>query len=250
MKTQRLQLMEEYILERDYVTMNELCEKMSVSINTARQDVAQLMQMGKVKKVYGGVRSNNSALIPFNDRSLKNVDRKIAISKKAATYINENDVIYLDSGTTTMRIIDYLTDKKHITVITNSLSVINMAAPYPNIEVISLAGKLERSTNSFVSSETVKTLRLYNITKCFMASTGISQTGDVTNSSLLEYEIKKVLMEKSQMKFLLIDATKYDKVALMTYANISDFQTVITNLEEENCIGKLCEKLNVKCDKI
>lgn len=247
MKSFRLQQMEQYILEHDMVSMEELKETFQISMNTARLDVAQLVNKGTVRKVYGGVCSNNkSNLVPFDERETRNVLGKRAVGKAAAALVNDGDIIYIDSGTTTMYVMDYLGERKNVTILTNNLNAINRALPYPDLNIISLPGTLERKTNSFVSADSVKTLEKYNIKKAFMAASGILESGTITNSSPLEFEIKKTALRKSEEAYLLIDATKYGKSALLTYANLEDMKGIIVDNEAPRELQELCDAQNVE----
>ncbi len=249
MKSLRLQQIEQMVIERQNVSMNDLCTKLNISMNTLRNDVAQLVKMGKVQKIYGGVRSKSkNALVPFKIRQVDNSQQKSEIANKAAEFIKNGDVIYIDSGTTTSEIVRYLEGKENITVITNNLASIELALNYSDIDVIVLPGKLERDTFSFVSPDTIGRLEKYNINKCFMAATGVSSDGAVTNSSPLECEIKRTVMAKAQTKFLLVNGTKYPKTALMTYANLTDFDIVISDVYAQSGLAAQCSSLGIKCE--
>ena len=160
--------------------------------------------------------------------------------------MEDGDIIYIDSGTTTMYIVDYLGDCKNITVLTNSLNVINRAVLHPEINVICLPGTLERKTNSFVSADTVRALEKYNVRKAFMASSGISETGMITNSSPPEYEIKKAAIVNSHEVYLVIDSSKYGKSGMMTYADISEMTKVVVGKNADMELLELCESHGVE----
>ncbi|MBO5177603.1 MAG: DeoR/GlpR transcriptional regulator [Lachnospiraceae bacterium] len=251
MKSFRLRRMEQYILEKENVSMEELCTEFDVSMNTVRLDVATLVKKGSIKKVYGGVCSNHqNGLVPFEERKMKNSERKKAVCRAAAALVEDGDIIYVDSGTTTMYLADYLDQHKNVTILTNNLNVIMRAVPYENIQVICLPGILERKTNSFVSAETGKILARYNIKKAIFAATGVTESGDVTNSSSLEYEIKREAMRNSEKKYLLLDSTKYGKSALLTYAHLGDMDKVIVDEEMNPGLKELCDRYNVKLEKV
>lgn len=251
MKSFRLRRMEQYILEKENASMEELCAEFDVSMNTIRMDVAELVKKGSVKKVYGGVCSNRqNSLVPFEERKMKNSEQKKAVCKRAAELVEEGDIIYVDSGTTTMYLTDFLDKHKNITVLTNNLNVIMRAVPFDNIQVICLSGVLDRKTNSFISAETGKILAHYNIKKAFFAATGVTEPGDITNSSSLEYEIKREAMENSEHRYLLLDASKYGKSALMTYAHISDMELVIADEKMSPDFKELCKKFNVRYETV
>lgn len=229
MKTHRIKNVEEYILKYESVSLDKLCDVFKVSKNTIRRDIKELLEKGKIKKIYGGVTINQKKLVPFEERNIKNHAEKKATAELAAAYINDGDIIFIDSGTTTMWLIDYLKNKSSITILTNNLSAIISALPYPNLNIISLGGTLKRKTNSFVGNSTSLVLKDYNISKAFMAATGISIARGATNSSTEEYELKKLIVEKSDEIFLLVDSSKFDIISLMTYSPLENLDYVVTN---------------------
>ncbi len=250
MKSFRLRRMEQYILEKEHVSMEELCREFDMSINTVRLDVAQLVSKGSIKKIYGGVCSNHqNSLVPFEERKMKNEDKKRAICSKAASLVEDGDIIFIDSGTTTMYLANFLEERKNVTILTNNLNAIMHAVSYPNLQVICLPGILERKTNSFVSAETGKILARYNIRKAFFAATGVTENGDLTNSSSMEYEIKKAALAGSEHKYLLLDSSKFGKSALLTFAGISDMERVIVDAAMNPALLELCARNNVAVDR-
>lgn len=247
MKSFRLRRMEQYILEKETVSMEELCKEFDISMNTVRMDVAQLVSKGSVKKVYGGVCSNRqNSLVPFEERKMRNNERKRAICRKAAEMVNDGDVIYIDSGTTAMYLVDFLEERKNITILTHNLNAVMRAIPYPDLQIICLPGSLDRKTNSFVSAETGRILARYNIQKAFLAAAGVTANGDVTNSSPLEFEIKRAALENSLHAYLLVDSSKYGKSSLLTYASITDMEKVIVDEEADKALIELCTQNNVE----
>ncbi|MBP2661232.1 MAG: transcriptional regulator, DeoR family [Firmicutes bacterium] len=235
MKEDRINELQNYILEKERASIEELCSVFNVSKNTMRRDINQLESQGKIKKVYGGIiLTDKKTTEPFESREVKNKDAKLIIAKLASTLIEDGDIIYIDSGTTTMHMIPYLSDVKNLTIITNNLHVILKALPYQNLNVISTGGTLFRRTNSFVDSGAVSSLKKYNISKAFLATTGISIAKGITNSSSLEYDIKKYIVEHCDKKILLADDTKLGKVSLITYYDLKDIQVFVTNQKPDD----------------
>lgn len=229
MRNTRLEQMERYIIQKESVTMEELQAHFDTSMNTVRRDVALLIKKGIAEKVYGGVCARKAEqLTPFDIRTIKHQEAKMLIGRKAAELVEDGDTIFLDSGTTTLHVVQNLAQKQNITIITHSLQATMAALPYPNLTIISLPGQLHRKTSSFTGLETVRFLKAYNIKTAFMAATGLSLSGGITNSSPLEYELKITAMERSAKSFLLLDSHKFGETALMTYAQLSRFTGVIT----------------------
>ena len=139
MKSIRLEEEEKYIHRKNNVTLEELMKEFDVSLNTIRRDVKELLKKGKIKKVYGGVESligvsEEKYLNNYESRSVNNIFEKKRIAKKASEYINEGDTIFIDSGSTTVSILDNVPMDISLIVVTNSLDVINKISNYKNIQ--------------------------------------------------------------------------------------------------------------------
>lgn len=230
MKTDRILEMERYIIQRGAATMEELRAHFGISMNTVRRDVAELLGRGTVTKVYGGVcaRPTEQALTPYEVRRRGSESAKAAIGKKAAELVHDGDVIFIDSGTTTLQMIDHLADKRELTIITNNLEAIVRALPHENITIIALPGQVRRKTHSLTGDDAVRYLRRFNVRTAFIAATGVSSHG-VTNSSPMEFEIKKCAVESAEKTVLLIAEAKFGVTGLMTFAQLSAFDALVTD---------------------
>lgn len=230
MRSKRLDSIKEYIYQQKTVTLDQLCEEFNVSKNTIRRDIDELVATEKIKKIYGGVTVEGyKPMVSFDERNISNFQIKQSIAKKAAELVNDNEIIFIDSGTTTMHMIEYIKEKKNLTILTNSIEVILRSVPYPNINVISLSGSLNRKTLSFTGSSSSEVLSQFNISKAFLAATGISTIGGASNSSPAETEIKRTALMKSQINYLLVDHTKFGIISLMTFSNFDNINSVITD---------------------
>ena len=242
MKEQRIDEMEMYILKNRTASIEELCEHFEVSINTVRRDISALLQRGNVKKIYGGVTAVQKeeivGLRPYSERNIKNSETKAILAKKAAQFVKNNDVIYIDTGSTTVGIIDNLADKKNVTVITNSVSVIIKALNLDNIRLIAIPGLLDRKVAALIGPQAVESLKNYNINKAFLTCTAFSIKGGVMNSTPEEYTIKQTAMSNSMEVYLLADKDKFGKHSLMTYAQIGDFDYFITDMQKNAKFSK------------
>lgn len=223
MKTKRLAEMEQYILSHGSAGMEELCGAFQVSMNTVRRDVAELLRSGTVEKVYGGVRAAGTARGGAGGKS----GVKRAICFRAAQMVRDGDIIFIDSGTTTVELIDALKDRQ-ITVITNNIQVMVKALAYEKIRVIMLPGEVHRNTLSLTGEDSAAYLSHMNTTIAFMAATGASFHG-VANSSPLEYAIKKAAMEHTEKAVLLVAGSKFGVTSLLVYAGLERFQAVVTD---------------------
>lgn len=227
-REKRIKKIQEYVNEHQSVSLDELVTVFDVSKNTIRRDVQELVDRGELKKVYGGVSVIKKNLESFQDRQVRNQEQKTIIAKKASCFVEDGDFIFIDSGTTTIELFEFIKEK-HLTIFTNSVDFIVRALPFKNLNIISFGGLLDRTTNSFGSPRNMDFLKDFNIKKAFMASTGISLSNGVTNASPQESELKKTVVNRSSEVYLLIDHDKFDRYGLMTYCSLEEIDMLLTD---------------------
>lgn len=250
MRSKRINEIENYILENKTVTLDQLCKIFEVSKNTIRRDLKEIISEGNIKKIYGGVTVKaNKELLPFSERNISNLEVKKKIAEKASTLVEDGDVIFIDSGTTTCHMMEFLKEKRNLTIITNNLEIIIKAIPHETTKIISLSGELDRETLSFIGNSAKSVLSNYNISKAFMASAGVSVDGGITNSSTREYDVKITAVGRSREVFLLVSKEKFNEIAIMTYCGLDDLNGIVTDgpppediceFAEEHGIALLC----------
>ncbi len=245
-KSTRIQSMEEYIINKGVASMEELCKQYKISMNTCRNDVNELVKKGSIKKVYGGVTSNEqnkrSSLVSIDERKTQNVQCKRDIAKAAASFIEPGDIIYIDSGSTAQNILDYLDGKSKITIITHSLDVIAKASRMQGVELFCFGGKYQASTNCFIGMGVGNAFEHYNINKAFMGTKGITEDGSITDSSMGEFEIKKWAVLRAGKTILLADSHKFGRAGLMSYTNLDKIDVLVTDRMASDELIALCEE--------
>lgn len=247
MKAIRLDEMEQFILQQGTVSMQVLCGQFGVSMNTVRRDIARLIERGTVEKVYGGVSARSSEqLTAFDVRSMARSQQKMDIARRAAALVEDGDFLFIDSGTTVMYLTQYIPAGCRVTVLTHNLQCVHLSLPYPNVNLLVLPGQLQRETYSLTGIETLSSLRKYHIRKVFMAASAVSLAHGVMNSSSFEYEIKRDALKQSDERILLVDAEKFDRTAMLTYAKLSDFSTLVTDREPPENYRTYCAEHRVK----
>lgn len=125
--------------------------------------------------------------------------------------------------------VPYLSEKKNLTILTANVYVINEAFHYPQMNIIATGGTLYRPSNAFTGASVLHFLDGFNISKCFLAATGISIENGATNASPIEGDIKKYLTANSKTKILLVDSTKLDQVSLVTFAKLKDMDYIVSD---------------------
>lgn len=244
MRTNRLREIENYLAEHGSATITELCDHFAVSVNTIRRDINQLVQSGKLKKVYGGVVLNtHDPTVPITDRSPVATREKQLIGQLAARMVSPGDTIYIDSGTTAVELIPYL--KSNITVVSNSLIVENRVLPTTNINLVMIGGQFSRKTLSCSGPIAVNSLRDIRIRKAFMSTTGISIEAGATNNSLYEAEIKRAVIEKAHEVIMLADHSKFNQSATICFCPLENLSALITDQCPDPEYINFCKQHNI-----
>lgn len=233
MRFERLKNIEFYLSENHYASIDELLENFEISIQTLRRDLNELEKRNIITKVYGGVLYNRNSV---SSKDYKNIDNrrdhklvdKVKIGRLASQFVESNDVIFIDSGTTAIHIIPYLDKVKNVLIVTHSLDVVNEVAKHPQLTCILIGGKLQQSTNSFYTD--TKNFN-YNFNKAFISTVGISLPKGLSNFNFYEASIKRAVIENSSNVFVLVDDEKFDVISLNNFATYKSINTVITNKE-------------------
>ena len=220
------------ISKKRSVTVTELCEALDASESTIRRDLAALDREGKLKKVHGGAVALTAELIsaePDVGEKLKlNMTEKDAIAKYSATLIHQNDLIFIDAGTTTEKLIDYI-EQKGATYVTNGFLHAHRLAKR-GFNVILTGGEVKPTTQALVGISCVESIKNYNFTKAFL---GTSLENGLTTPNINEAGVKRAAAEKSYITYILADNSKFNRTAAVTFAQNSDVCIITDRLPDE-----------------
>lgn len=203
--------------------LDELCEMLNASESTVRRDLTVLDEKGMLVKVRGGaiaIDDSFTALEPdVEEKSNLFAEEKEAIARYAASLIENRDFVYIDAGTTTAKMIDFIPSKS-VTFVTNAFINAKKLAQ-KGFKVIIPAGEIKVTTEAIIGSEAVTSLMNYNFTKCFMGVNGISIKGGFSTPDKSEAAVKSTAVLRSREVFILGDHSKFGKVTAVKFAELS-----------------------------
>lgn len=229
MKIERLNLLEQYVQEKGVAAITDIAEHFNTSTNTTRRDIAALIQRGGFKKVYGGIAVEETTATPYFQRRTEHLSEKQTIGKLASTMVDDNMVVFLDSGSTTPHILEGLAKKKNITIITYSLSVLYEAAKYPSLNIIGLGGLFDHSTQSFSGHMVLSELSRLNIHIVFISATCVSVQHGLSNYSFQEAEIKQCVTNCCSHVVLMADYSKFGLVGVRSFFPLNKLSGIVTD---------------------
>ena len=226
----RQRLIMEKLQEDGAVKVSELSELLQVSEKTIREDLEKLEKKGLLKRIHGGavLAENNGIHLPPPPAAQASIrfHKKEAIAEKAVTYIQEGDIIALDGGSTTLRIAVRLRNEP-LTVVTNDVMIIRELAVHDRIRLVVPGGYRHR--NLLTMQGNWDWLRKLNIHKLFLSATGIHMEYGLTIFTEEHVALKQLLLECSKEVFCVADHSKFDKGALLTFAELNQIDTIITD---------------------
>jgi DeoR/GlpR family transcriptional regulator of sugar metabolism len=228
---ERRQLILERIGELGHVAVTALSEELGVSEVTIRADLQALAESNLVFRVHGGAipASPGLQVLSLALRRQQQVAEKVRIGEAAATMVSHGDAIVLDSSSTALAIAQNLKRCRYLTVITNSLTVAQELLDAPDVTVVLPGGVLRRETASLLGAEGLGMLSKYNVQKGFFGAHGISLREGLTDVSAGEAEIKAPLLAMCREVIAVLDATKWGRVGVASFAALSDLDKVITD---------------------
>ena len=248
----RQKLIMSTLLKEGSVKVVDLSKEYDVGAETIRRDLKTIASKMEIDLIYGGacIKDNKASNIVeqnLNDKRNKEYINKQVIAKKAASLINTGDTIALNSGSTVEYILDYISDKAPISIVTISMNVALKALSIPNVDVYIPGGKLRSKSTTVVGPIVVDFIKSFNIDKCFFGSSAVHLKKGIMHPVIDEVEVNMALLSVSNNKYLVADSTKFNLVSLYTMSDIDVFDYLIV---DENFKEEYLEVLNEKNIKV
>lgn len=224
----------EYILNKikakGRVNVADLSQELEVSEVTIRKDLKILEDQMKLKRTFGGAIdfSYNVKVSSISEKKIDKIIEKKKIAKDAAKLIQNNMAIFMDAGTTTFEIIEHLTNFENLTVITNDLLIGAELAKFDHISTYILGGFVEHKTISALSIEAYDILDKFHADICFIGTDAFDQN-HVYSTNSLKSNLKRKMIERSKIRVLVADSSKYSRDGLFSFYKTKDFDYVITD---------------------
>lgn len=230
------------------LSVTEIVEQFSISEATARRDLESLASQGKAQRVHGGVIAVEQAPpeLPILQREGEQADEKSLIGKAAAELIADGETIFLGSGTTVLETAKNLRERKNLTVITNSLPVLNALVGIKEITVVSLGGQLRESELSFIGHITEIALAEVRVDKVIMGARGLSLEHGLTNDYLQETLTDRAILKIGREVILVADHSKVNRVSTALLAPLSSINTFVTDSKADKKFIQVLKKQNIK----
>ncbi len=235
-KDDRVKRLIDILRIRGFVSIKELSILLDVSEMTVRRDL-KLLENKNVASNVNGTSVYNPAHLGFandynlSDETEKQNSQKEAIGMFAASLVKKGDVIIVDTGTTTERIIPYLPQNLDLTVLTYATNILMELRRLSDINMIFAGGYYQPNTQIFISDEGLSLIKSIRAQKVFVSAAGIHKQLGVTCANAYEVPVKKLILNTSLQKILVADSKKFGSVRSSYFCELSDIDIVITDKE-------------------
>lgn len=227
-----------YILDRlaqeGEVNVSALAESLDVSPVTIRTTLKELEDDGYLVRTHGGARPTayRNILLRQNDR----VEEKERIARAAAAMVRDEDRVMIEAGTTCALVVKYLTGRRRVQIVTNSLLVFQNARPNPHINVTLTGGRFHAETESLVGPVTEKCINDFNARLVFLGTDGFSVERGLTTQLAEGGHVGTLMRARAEQTWLLSDSSKYGRAGFVSFMGLEDVTGIITDdaLPEES----------------
>lgn len=221
--------------EKKAVSILQLVELVGVSESTIRRDLTYLDEIGKLRKVHGGATTMDK-LVDTKEETVhmkagQNKNEKESIAQYAANMITDDDFVFIDAGTTTERVIEYIGETK-ATFATNGVAHARMLVG-KGLKTIMIGGMVKPETEAVVGTEAILQMKKYNFTKAFLGANGISVDKGFTTPDPEEARMKETAIKQAYVSFVLADHSKFGRVSSITFAELEQ-ACIITDEMSDN----------------
>ncbi|MDD4082949.1 MAG: DeoR/GlpR family DNA-binding transcription regulator [Sphaerochaetaceae bacterium] len=224
----------QYLKENKRANVSEMAKKFSVTEVTIRRDlIAMENKKNDIIRTHGGAILKSEKVVS----NLTTLKSRMEIAKKEkkriaqyiATRIEDNDSLFIDSGSSTLEVAYQLLQHSNLLIVTTSLQIVQILSGVNNNRVIVPEGEYNKDTDYLLGSDTQASMKRYHVDKAILSFTGAIANSGFFSANQHETSIKKIMIENSQESIICLDSTKIDNYAFSFICPIEDVSLIVTD---------------------
>lgn len=239
LKEERQKLILDALKNNGFIKVSDISEKLGVTEMTARRDLMDLEKKGLLTRVHGGAKTIDffpEKEFSHDEKRNKNIEEKAYIARKIFDTIQDNEIIFLGTGST-IELVGDIKDPKKFKLVTNSLTLFNKIKDNENIDSILIGGHYRKNTGAFIGSFSRNIVRNMRFKRAFAGTNGI-YNNDIYSYNDEEAEVQKIALNNSLNKYIVADHSKMGKKDFLSYYSTDQLTAVITDdkIREEDVV--------------
>lgn len=243
LKSERKKIILEKVLTENFVTLETLVSLLDTSESTVRRDLDELEAERQLRRVHGGAEKLHSLQeeLTNQQKAIKNVQEKRRVAQKALDYIEADEVIFIEAGTTTELLVASL-NRTDVTVVTNSPHHA-ITLTKKGIPTILIGGNVKYSTDANIGPIAIRQIEALNFDKGFLGTNGIDERY-LTTPDIFEASIKEAVIGSSKEAYVLSDSTKLGQKSFAKFASLNQV-ILLVNRSDKAIIHDIKEQTEV-----
>lgn len=213
------------------VRVTELSRLFGVTEETVRRDLEALEKLGVLERTYGGAVSPRgiSYESPHLGRKAAQKAEKMAIAQVLAGLVDDRETLLLDASSTALYAARALRSKQSLTILTNSLAIVNELRGESKFTVMCTGGTFRATSLSFVGPHAERALKEYHVDKAIISCRGLDVERGLTDSNDLEVEMKRLMMAAANEVIAVVDSSKWGYVGFALISPLSSVHHIVTD---------------------
>jgi DeoR/GlpR family transcriptional regulator of sugar metabolism len=229
--SQRRERIQAYLTLHNIVASAELCKLLGVSEATIRRDLEWLENEGFLERTHGGAMLSQRVQyeLQYIQRVKSQAEEKRQIGMIAASMVEDGDIVFLNSGTTTTQVIRHIPSSAEVTLVTNNVSAC-LELNENGFEVLLLGGSYHPTSQAASGRFAIDNLNRIYATKAILAVDGLSIKYGCTVPTNSEAEINQLMIQRNRGPLIVVaDHSKWGVVSNFEIARIDQVQTLVTD---------------------
>jgi|SRR5476649_1993278 len=221
-KVARQRVLLEWLSEKGQMSVADLAEKMQVSADTVRRDLADLERQGLAQKNHGGAIALDLSVMNRQGRNHLLPQTKRSLGEAVAAQIPTGCTIFLDAGSTVLAVAAAL--RGPMTVITPSLDIAQSLSERAEIQLILLGGNWDAHQRLFAGSATLSLLANYRADIAVLGACAVHAKLGLSASQEADADVKRAMLAFSAQHWLVADHLKLNRCEPHLVAELSEIQ--------------------------
>jgi len=218
--------------ESNKIDVADAAKRLGVSSETIRKDLIALSDQGLMRRVHGGALPIHSVAFEESvEQRTSNLPEKKRIAKRSAQELPSEGAIFIDSGSTSRILAEWIPDNPNLTVFTNSIPVVSAMFSRPRVPCYLIGGRTRAVSQSTVGKWALAELSELRVDVAFVGTNAVSFTRGLSAPDSDEAAIKASMLHHAKKVVLMADHSKFDQDSMFAYAPLEDLDLIITGEE-------------------
>lgn len=230
------------LTRRGYAAIDELVASFGVTPQTIRRDLQDLADQGLLRRHHGGASALSSiANTDYVRRHVENADEKRRIAQAAARLVTPGSSLFMTPGTTIEALAEAMTEAGtgDLRVVTNSTVAAGILGQAASVSVLVTGGTWQPNNQALAGAAAADFVERYRCDFAMTSCGGIDADGTLLEFRDEEVIVAKAMLANARRRILLVDHSKFNRVASSKLVRMDEMTTIITDRPPPPPIAKL-----------